>query len=477
MQSCTKVRGYGLRFKSPDNRSTPHGRATGSDSLGPRSASIAFYLLAVSLGTVSWVNIRQTDVLIVLLLLFRIRSAVSHALSLTISEKLYLLLLCIMAAWSLNPSGYEIREQLIASLYFIRGALVYLVLRTWITNYQDLCYFLRTCAKVAAVIVGFGILELVLKYTIGYSPRTFYGSASGTARFTGLAGNPNYFAHWLVILLGCTLMFPSMTCPDGGKRGHMMTVLFLLICGCVLTMSRGAWVASGVSYTAFLLKVLYSLVKTGRVHRSALTVLIFTTVGLLLSIVFITSDKYAMTRVNDALHGTGAHRYEAWELSLEAYSDFSPMCKIFGVGGQQHVYYVPFTYWPHNNYILWLMEYGVAGLIVFGLLLWIVVTARPRTSMGPPMLAFGLLGALTFAVSNDTLITTHFWVIVGLLLLESVIARAEPSPVPVALSSVTRSIPTSPAMLRPHLVCLFGRLRQSSRGPTIPVKPEDIGWL
>ena len=72
---------------------------------------------------------------------------------------------------------------------------------------------------------------------------------------------------------------------------------------------------------------------------------------------------------DEALAALGTGRYSTWLRVLEAFREFSPMEKMFGVGR---------SYGAHNNYLAYLMMFGFAGLTTFFLILVTFYTSISR---------------------------------------------------------------------------------------------------
>ena len=386
---------------------------------------LAYWLLGISLATISYIHERQTDFLIGILILLSFPNLIKSLIYLNKSELKYYIALIILALWSILPLSFNIEGQIIAGLYFLRAICIYLAIRFWISNHLEFYYFIKICITSVSLIVVIGLIELLLYLTFSYNPTTFYHSSYGL-RFVGFSNNPNYFAHWLVILLGINIGYYLL--PNNiflNSKKFLLISLMLLSIGCLLTLSRGAWISMILMYLIVASRPIYEIIRFIKIkNRSVITTILVSTI-VLSSVTYIAANPSSLERFFELIHGSGANRYEIWSISFDTYKNLPLQLQLFGVGGHQHPYYTFLDHYPHNNYILFLIEYGFLGLSFFLLCLLSIITyyfnSNPKESN--LLLIYGFIGTLVFALSNDTFFTVHFWTLIALIFHSAAIRR------------------------------------------------------
>lgn len=392
-----------------------------------RAVDAAFILLSVALATPAFLYGSQIDTVLVLLGLVFI-ARIRHTLkTFQSADVFFVAALALFAVWSVLPSAPDFHSQLIGGLQFLRAILVYLLFRSLIVGQESFWRFVGIASVSAAAIVVLSLGELGLAQATDHEPLTFSGS-----RLTGPAANPNYFAHWLVILLGLNAgrLIWLYRPPEGGTTRSLRTqtrIFLVLTVGCVLTLSRGAWVATGLILLITLVLLARPVLRGGTAYTQQVKtfgVLLFLAVGVVSSVVL---NPSWLTRGITLFTSTDV-RYEVWPAALTWFSQASLSQQLLGVGAWQFEYYIPGIEISnaHNGYLSILVSYGLLGLGIFlGIILRVSATLYRRADP-VRVSSLGLVGALVFAVSNDTLVVVHYWTLMALLL-AGALSRARPA--------------------------------------------------
>lgn len=215
--------------------------------------------------------------------------------------------------------------------------------------------------KTVAVFLAFVSLALTLSYfTVGAEYTEVYRSSDFER--TGWT-DPNYFST--------TIGFPvlvSMAMLITQKNNKLEIILFVAniifsTIVMVLVASRGGILslAAGVSVLLFFskLKLRYKILFV--ILIAAFVICLFN------------NDYFALLQYRIEMDETGGSgRTDIWKMKLSEFGNTSPLVWIFGMGYQNGIWLggsASYYYCFHNDFISYLVCYGIIGLVLFILLL------------------------------------------------------------------------------------------------------------
>lgn len=188
----------------------------------------------------------------------------------------------------------------------------------------------------------------------------YHGRASGSFSM------PNSLAAWLILLLPSAAALAMRRRTGEKSRVWWAWVSLVLLCGLVLTLSRGAWVALAVALVAWPL----SLRRWGWARRLGIAAAVVVSVGLASAWLY-RSQPQVRERVGYAVRDSGERTRPimwraAWELFQEA--------PVLGTGAGS--YDILFErrrpegfpdrpLFAHNEYLNTLADYGLVGFTLF----------------------------------------------------------------------------------------------------------------
>lgn len=198
-------------------------------------------------------------------------------------------------------------------------------------------------------------------------------------RAVGTLGNPNPFAHYLVLTLLATCALLDGT--RGWRRWLWLGLAGLQAIALGATFTRGAWLAAAVALAVLLL--------TGGLRHAWRWLLIVSVVfGVLLLLNADTLDaRFANLDSSNLETNSAASRLAIWQSMLAFLATSSRIVTGFGVGSVTAIAdrYLQLPLVTHNDYLRVLVELGAVGLLIWvGVFVAAAVglTARLRAARG-----------------------------------------------------------------------------------------------
>ncbi|MBO45328.1 MAG: hypothetical protein CMJ96_00355 [Planctomycetes bacterium] len=228
--------------------------------------------------------------------------------------------------------------------------------------------FLLVGACISALV---GLAQLLMSLATG-TLITFAGSemnriefpvplmgSSGVPRCTGLMLHPNHQANALGTVALLTLWHGLKTGLSRKRRTVLLSTFFLLSLGVFITFSRSGWLAlvAGTGLLPFF-------------RWPKFRVLYLVSVFALFSIGLSTGVFQSLYEIIEGMNASSADfRWHIDALALEAFQK-SPW---FGIGvGEILNFFNPYHLEIHNTYLQILAEMGIFGVLVFGMLFFLI---------------------------------------------------------------------------------------------------------
>ncbi|WP_201173855.1 O-antigen ligase family protein [Halorhodospira halophila] len=368
-----------------------------------------------ALGVIPYGGMRLVDAMILFssLLFFGVTATTArlHLKSRDLAVTFFLI--AAIAIFSFFPL-VDPSTQSIAALYFLRGALIVLVMCA-LYHFTHNTILMKGWATLTSLFIFFAIIDYLHHAYLGSSPfglSGIYGRSEGTIlRLDGFM-NPNYLSHWVAITSIAILAFITDNTPPRKDRLLLWTTFFIISLGAILTNSRTAQFALVVSILFLILH--HSL--QSKITKNISTVAFFAApvfIGLALS------PTLYFIAISDSIPYLAADRFFRSSESLSFFLNLPLSDMLFGVGGNIYLQ-MDDGMSIHNGYYQLLVDHGIIGLSLFLLCVYYIIY-RSITRHGrlrPEV--FALFSSLMYAAANDTFITAHFWLIFGLLVATTV---------------------------------------------------------
>ncbi|MES2696781.1 MAG: O-antigen ligase family protein [Verrucomicrobiota bacterium] len=223
-----------------------------------------------------------------------------------------------------------------------------------------LCFMLMALG-IAGVVLGcyqrFVQPEWVM---VGERAPQFIGRASGSFSI------PNSLAAWLLLLIPAAGALALRRRAGEMARVWWAWVAVVLLCGLILTLSRGAWLALAVSLVAWPL----SLRRWRWQRRLTIAVAIVVVVGLG-SVWVYRALPQVRERIDIALRDSGeTTRPIMWRAAWELFREKPALgtgAASYNILFERHrpERFPDTTLWAHNEYLNTLADYGVVGFVLF----------------------------------------------------------------------------------------------------------------
>lgn len=316
----------------------------------------------------------------------------------------------------------NIFELLIYMGYYLVGIMIFLIIKFKCLNLNNLCSFLKTYIIVTSIICLFTNISFLIYTTTGYS--TILIHVGQTVRAVGLFGNPNYYSILLLMVLGFLYGMSNIKLNLNLDKRVYLLLIFNLFLGVFLTFSRGALVAMIIITIIYFFLNLRKYFKFRYISLVSLAFfsLFFLMETIIDTTVFKSIVEQFIIRIENAIYGDGAGRYDIWEVALELFAQ-NLWITIFGIGGNQFTYYS--NHHPHNGYIGTLVESGLVGailLLILSVFIFTKIFNLPKLKVISPMF-YSVIAMYFMALSNDVFIVKEFWIIVGVATIYSNLVR------------------------------------------------------
>jgi O-antigen ligase len=289
-------------------------------------------------------------------------------------------------------------------------------------------------------------LKIVLAaFVAGAFASTVYGitaglSLGGDDRLVGGIGNPNDLAAVLVPTIVFSAVFAA-TARRLATRFASLVSLVVCVVAILMTQSRGGLVGLGVALSA-------ALVVGGRLRPHALALLlIIASMGVTYYYAFATPTE--RTRLSNISAEGSSGRTDEWQIALEIAKDHP----LAGVGMDNfrdvesryvttnlnllQVQTVLKRPQPHNFYLQVLAELGIVGLVLLASILagalvigWrgvrrLAAIGDSTTELVGRGVIVAVTGFLAVGIFDNSLVKKELWLLLGLLVSLSAIARSE----------------------------------------------------
>jgi O-antigen ligase len=220
---------------------------------------------------------------------------------------------------------------------------------------------------------------------------------------------PNHFAAYVEIILCLSLAMIFMKKSGWALKLFSVYALVTILPALYFTQSRSGWIGAFVGIAVFFL--LWSWRKSLKLFLS--TILILPVAVIAISFAIWSSSEIVRDRIDEMIRPAPQDAeipFEIYNMRLDVWRDTIDMigdAPVFGHGGGSYRYIMPhylrmvfarFLRYAHNDYLHHTAEYGIVGLLLFGLiiiagairyLIWIKRTERDKNAC----LAIGLLAA------------------------------------------------------------------------------------
>lgn len=306
-------------------------------------------------------------------------------------NKWFGLLGIILAAWfiittifSIHPilslwGSYERFQGLYNLLHYLGFTFLIVVS---LRSYEDVAVFIKSFLFGSIFAIGYGLIQF-----FGLDPLHW---GEETNRLFSSFGQPNFFGHYLAVILPLTVYILFCSVKNIYSRLFYSILLVGQIFCFLFTYSRAAWISVGVTVILLFLWLL------GYYHKKKL--LLLTSVACVIGVIFFSfiliSQKvsntdvaenqqvsYRLFSVLETKTGSNKARLNYWGAGIQAWLDSSLSRKLIGYGPDtQATVYAPYyrPTWAYDeklnsfpdrahNFILDIvLQFGVIGLIIFG---------------------------------------------------------------------------------------------------------------
>jgi len=314
------------------------------------------------------------------------------------------------------------------------------------------------------LIIGglFGIYGILQYFGIDFS---FWEGNFGRQKVSGLFGNVNYFAEYLIIPLAVAV---ALFFASKNRTKKLLLLIGILAMGgsLILTFTRGSYLGLGTSLIFMFFLFIFSSEKTFTKDNKKLLIVIFLAIIIVISLIIIPnplnkagtviSKIKSRTSITQLVQGGSIKRRIAiwkfttlmirriaiWKfttlmirdnpllgsgLGTFEYNTLKYQAKLFDQGQNRTIYPYGFAQKAHNEYLQLWAELGIIGLSIF---IWLMVSyfnygikmLRKTKNDYKQGILIGLMGAVV-AILVDSLFgfpfhlpasIILFWVVLGL---------------------------------------------------------------
>lgn len=283
-----------------------------------------------------------------------------------------------------------------------------------------------------------GLMMIAVLVSSSYAYVQAVGGAVRSAGFIApleLAGNVSLLLP-ISVLLVC-----EQSSPKNNRRIHALSIITFLLfsAALILTGTRGAWLAVGVTIAIYLLYFILTYRNSYLVTIFFLSLILLTVFGLS----FVPAAQKRMASITNPNEYSIVTRFAMWQSASRMWSDHP----VLGVGLSNYQrfyknqYYDPVPWeqfgknhdglthkHPHNIYLYLLAETGVAGFSVFLLLIGymfrhfyaMIKTGAPTSQFFAKMALLVLIAYLSFGMTENLIFGMYptmqsLWFLLGML--------------------------------------------------------------
>ncbi len=365
---------------------------------------------------------------------------VNHSLNFPILSYMIICLLSLIWSDSLTVSIKELP-------LFLMGPCLYFIIINNL-NYPKHVDQILT----AMLIIGglFGIYGILQYFGIDFS---FWGGNFGRQKVSGLFGNVNFFAEYLIILLPVAITF-FLSSSKKIFNIFLLLIIFTMGESLIFTFTRGSYLGLAVSLIFMFLLFLKIQGKKFVYKNNKIIILIIEAIVIIVVALFIMANPISESQVNlsefeerisipkVSESSSFGRRIAIWKftesmikdqpllgsgLGTFKYNTLKYQAKFFDQGQNRTIYPYGFAQKAHNEYLQLWAELGIIGLSIF---IWLMVSyfnygikmLRKTKNDYKQGILIGLMGAVV-AILVDSLFgfpfhlpasIILFWVVLGL---------------------------------------------------------------
>ena len=302
-------------------------------------------------------------------------------------------------------------------------------------------------------------------------------------RLESSLGQPNFFAHFLAIVLPISI-YGLFTTKKRSSTALLLIIVILELYCLLLTYSRAAWLAIIITSVSYALFALIRLrIKKAKAKPKPLRhglLIIFALIAFLFISFY--SNSYYLVRFKstfDTNSGSNFYRIHYWKTSVAEYTNFPPLKKLFGLGPDTQgllfasharpylAKYETLNTFPgraHNLFLDILLQFGLVGLFSFSALVFIVIKKALRFVGDNPernqahlviALLFSLLAYFINNLFSFSLVVSSIYFFLILALLARIPSINSHLQVPKTSPETKTTLSTSPINLAIHSILIL----------------------
>jgi O-antigen ligase/lipoprotein NlpI len=309
---------------------------------------------------------------------------VNHYLNLPILSFMIICLFSLIWSDSLTVSIKELP-------LFLMGPCLYFIIINNITYQKDIGQILTTMLIIGGL---FGIYGIFQYFGIDFS---FWEGNFGRQKVSGLFGNVNYFAEYLIILLPVAVTF-FLSSSNKIFNIFLLLIIFTMGESLIFTFTRGSYLGFAISLIFMLLLFLKIQGKKFIYKKNKIIILIIEAVVIIVVALFIMANPIDESQINlsefeerisipkVSISSSFGRRIAIWKfttlmirdnpllgsgLGTFEYNTLKYQAKFFEQGQNRTIYPYGFAEKAHNEYLQLWSELGIIGLSIF---IWLVVS-------------------------------------------------------------------------------------------------------
>jgi len=324
------------------------------------------------------------------------------------------------------PSAIDIESAITTYISLFSFALILVAVVNIARNKKLINNQISLLIFVAALVSLMAIVQFITKSTIfdwALGDRLSRGGAM-IQRAVGAAQNPNIgaFLHVLVFPLGVCLLLSE---KKRVKKIILGVSTFLILTGCIVTMSRSAYLAIAIEIIIIAMLLRKKIFRFRYIFVFILFIFIFSSI--------FPTEILIKYRIDSIINLEAGHRFEIYRGFFKMFTDY-PFLGV-GLGNFQYYIsdYIDFQIGPHNNIISVAGQSGFFGLLAF---IWLSVAPililwrqmKQRNFGNERILLIGFFASIIGYQINGLFHTSYvwnlYWIVLGLAMaIVSIIRR------------------------------------------------------
>ncbi len=279
----------------------------------------------------------------VLLFLFVLNIFLQHKFKVVKKHKIFFVILFLSFISSSVSTFFAINSNISFfgshtrqfGLYSILHYIIFLLIIIFhVKNFKEIKSFISIILFSSFLVSFYGLIQ--------FSSLDIF-KWSETGRIFSTLGQPNFFGHYLVVVIPITIWSMFFLCKNNIIKVLIFILLLMQIASLVLTYSRSAWIAFFVGTVSSLIIILWGYNKKRMVMGfvTVLGFLIFIIIGLNFSNASVLNKNYnnaILNRVvsvisfNSFYSGSVRMRVEYWDASMKEFKNTTWGRRLFGYG-------------------------------------------------------------------------------------------------------------------------------------------------